>query len=118
MRQLEAEAAGIIKRALPRLVESFDSELVEYSAQRESELLSFNLPLFEDTMKDGQPRRHWTLWDDRIATSLHACREVARERLQSMDHPGYTAVENNSRFAINTLIFLCTDEEINFSWLG
>jgi hypothetical protein len=43
---------------------------------------------------------------------------VARERLQSFDHPNYSTAENNSRFAISTLVFLATDEEINFSWLG
>jgi hypothetical protein len=116
--RLESEAAGIIKQALSRLIESFDSELIQYSAQRESELLAFDLPLFIDDMKDGKERRHWVLWDDKIATSLQSCREVSRNRLQAFNHPNYRTAENNSRFAISTLVFLCTDEDINFSWMG
>ncbi len=111
MRKLEGDAAAVVKPALSRLVESYDSELVEYSAQRESELLAHDLPIFEDTMKDGREYRHYALWADRVAISLHSCREVARERLQAFsptDH--YSEVEKNSRFAISTLVFLATSE--------
>lgn len=53
MRRLEAAAATTVKAILVRLIESFDSELVEYAARREAELQACDLPLFEDDMKDG-----------------------------------------------------------------
>jgi hypothetical protein len=118
MRRLEAAAATTVKAILVRLIESFDSELVEYAARREAELQACDLRLFEDEMKDGRERRHYALWDDCVATSYHSCREVCRMRLQAFDREKYSTVENNGDFGIPSLIFLATAEPTDFSWLG
>ena len=130
MRESICDAAELAKPILERLLLSFHDELVQYAAFREESMERLGLPLFQTSMPadtiynlaeksvSKRPEVYWELWSSKECDVLHSCREVCRNIRSKFDGQKHqTLPETLNDLAIPTLTYLCTDEEVRFSWL-
>ena len=134
LRELEEDAAELVKPILEHCVESFDDQLNAMSCEREAALDMMGIPLYQDTrafslinvaaMTINAPDRNWELHQNKELTFLHSMREVCRHIRECFNgernRRGELAepmAETYRIRAIPTLIHLCTDEPIEYSWL-
>jgi hypothetical protein len=128
MASLIDEAAALVKPLLDRCIVSYDEELNSVALGLEAvyERMAFPLftehvngtALYKDGAQVGRPARVWKLWERDECTFFHSCREVCRNLRQKFDGERHcTIVETKQDRAIPTMLFLCSNEETNFSWL-
>ena len=74
--------------------------------------------LYKDGAQVGTTYKVWKLWSRDECTFYHSCREVVRNLRQKFDgYGGYTTREIIGERAIPTMLYLCSDADVNFSWL-